>query len=92
MLFYERNKFSPDFKEHERETKLHSITVMAQQLHSRHPDISSARARNISLAVLKALYTGLDTAALMPSREAPGFRREWRLMITAYISSLELSD
>ena len=41
--------------------------------------------------LLHALYTGLDAIALSQSNGAAGFRREWRLMITAYIASLELS-
>ena len=89
--FYESNKYSPDFDETKREEHICSIAVMAQQLLTRHPDIGPARARNISSTLLHAIYTGLDTIALSQSNGAAGFRREWRLMITAYIASLELS-
>ena len=64
---------------------------MAQQLFSRHPDIGKARAQRISWTLLEAIYAGFDTIALSRSKEAAGLRREWRLMITAYIDSLELS-
>lgn len=89
--FYESNKFSPDFDEPRREKHMRSVDVMAQQLLSRHPDIGPARARKISMTLLVAMYTGLDTIALSQIRKAAGFGREWRLMITAYIGSLELS-
>jgi AcrR family transcriptional regulator len=89
--FYESNKFSPDFDEPKREDHMGSVAVMAQQLLSRHPDIGPARAQRISLTLLQAMYTGLDTIALSQNRKAAGFWREWRLMITAYIDSLELS-
>lgn len=90
--FYEANKYSPDFDEPRRQKHLRSVEVMAQQLLSRHPDISPARARNISSTLLRAIYTGLDTIALYESQGARGFGREWRRMITAYIDSLELSN
>jgi AcrR family transcriptional regulator len=89
--FYESNKYSPDYDEPSREKHMGSVAVMAQQLLTRHPDIGPARARSISSTLLHAIYTGLDTIALSQSNGAAGFRREWRLMITSYIASLELS-
>jgi AcrR family transcriptional regulator len=88
--FYESNKYSPDFDEPRREERMGSVAVMVQQLLTRHPDISPARARNISSTLLHAIYTGLDTSVLSQTRGGAGFKREWRLMITAYIASLEL--
>jgi AcrR family transcriptional regulator len=89
--FYESNKLSPDFDGRRRERHMRSVAVMAQQLLSRHPDIGKARAQRISWTLLEAIYAGFDTIALSQSNGAAGFRREWRLMITAYIASLELS-
>ncbi len=89
--FYESNKFSPDFDEPRHQRHMDSVDVMAGELRSRHPDISTAKARKISMTVLQAIYTGLDTIALYQSYGATGFRAEWRRMITAYIDSLELS-
>jgi AcrR family transcriptional regulator len=89
--FYESNKFSPDFDEPMREKRMHSVKVIAEELLSRHPDIGPARARRISWTLLHAIYSGLDTIALYRSSGAAGLMREWRLMITAYIDSLELS-
>jgi AcrR family transcriptional regulator len=89
--FYESNKLSPDFDEPRREKRMRSVALLAQQLLSRHPDIGPARAQKISWTLLQAIYAGFDTIALSKSKGAAGLRREWRLMITAYIDSLELS-
>ncbi len=89
--FYEANKFSPDFDEPARKKRLRSFDVMADQLRSRHPEFSPARARTISQTLLQAIYTGLDTVALSQSNGAAGLRREWGRMVNAYIESLEQS-
>ncbi len=89
--FYESNKFSPDFNEPQQEKSLLGVDVMAQQLRSRHPQISPARAQRIGKTLLSAMYAGLDTIAVMPAGERAGFAREWRQMTKAYIDSLELS-
>ncbi len=89
--FYESNKYSPDFNEPRREKHMSSVAEMAQQLLSRHPAIGQARARRISWTLLQAIYAGLDTVALSQIKGAAGLRREWQLMISAYIDSLELS-
>jgi AcrR family transcriptional regulator len=90
--FYEGNKYSPDFDEPRREEHMNAATVMAQELVSRHPDIGSARAQNISSTLLQAIYTGLDTVALSRSNNTAGLRREWQQMIRAYLASLQLTD
>lgn len=89
--FYESNKFSPDFDKPRRQEHTSSIDVMARELRSRHPDVDKARARTISITVLQAMYSGLDTVSLYQSYGATGAKLEWFRMITAYIESLELS-
>jgi AcrR family transcriptional regulator len=91
VKLYESNKYSPDFDEPRLEKHMNSVTVMAQQLLSRHPNVGLARARTISFTLLEVIYWGLDTMALSQSREAARFKGEWRQMIKAYIDSLELS-
>jgi AcrR family transcriptional regulator len=89
--FYEANKYSPDFNEPRLQGHLRSAQVMAEELRSRHPEISPARSRSIARVLLHIIYTGLDTVALSKSNGVAGLKREWQQMITAYIDSLELS-
>lgn len=89
--FYEANKYSPDFNELRQAQHVHSAQVMADELRSRHPEISLTRAQGISRTLLLALFTGLDAVSLSLSPKTTGFRREWRQMITAYLDSLGLS-
>ncbi len=88
--FYEANKYSPDFNKRRQEQHLRSAEVMADELRSRHPEISLTRALWISRTLLLAISTGLDAVSLSQSNRAAGFRREWQQMITVYIDSLEL--
>ena len=89
--FYEANKYSPDFNERRQEQHLRSVEAMADELRSRHPEISLTRAQGISRTLLLTIYTGLDAVSLSQSNRAAGFRREWQQMIMAYIGSLKLS-
>ena len=89
--FYEANKYSPDFNERRQEQHMRSVEAMADELRSRHPEISLTRAQGISRTLLLAIYTGLDAVSLSQSNRAAGFRREWQQMIMVYIGSLELS-
>jgi len=88
--FYEANKYSPDFNERRQAQHLHSIGVVADELRSRHPQISVTKAQRISRTLITAIYTGLDAVSLSESDIAAGFRSEWRQMIMAYIDSLDL--
>ena len=89
--FYEANKYSPDFNERRQKQHSRSVEVVADELRTRHPEISLTRALWISRTLLLAIYTGLDAVSLSQSNGAAGFRREWQQMITAYIDSLELT-
>ena len=88
--FYESNQYSPDYQLPELTKQMRSIDVVAEQLTSRHPNISDTRSRHISSVLIEAMYTGLDIRALGPRGHIQGFQREWRKMIAAYIASLDL--
>lgn len=88
LEFFLSNRFHPDLINYEQQGRAKVAKIIGEQLTSRHPNISPARARNIGLTLDYSIVSLLDTSAFISSKDATALRREWRQMIRAYINDV----